>query len=426
MRTRLQLFTNGLLASFGILKQFPVLIPLGIITLLDQLMYSGVNNVTLSKYIPYLGVPKEWEGRAITAIVCTFLVSEAILRVPFGWLSDRYGRARMIIAAELLTVPTILLSGFIPVGRWEWLFPLRWWDGMMAAALWPSVFALIGDTVPDRYRANAMGVINMMYMLALFAGFGLAGGVLSATGNPRTFFFIGAGILAFAGVATWLFFRARPDLHAPHPEVHLEDAERAVVSVSRHTVLLIITFVQNFAITVLAPLMYRYATDKAPGGLGFSLPELALLAGVPVVGVALFAIPLSRAADQVGKVAVVRVAFTVVAVCLWLFSVNHSLPVLAIIATLMAVAFSMGIPAWMAILSSLSGTKTRGVTLAGYGTVQGLAAVSGVLVSGVIWDLIGHAQIFMASAAAVSIAALLTWLALPEHAPRSTNVEQTV
>jgi MFS family permease len=410
---------GNLRAAFTILRDYPVLVPLGLITLFAQLTYSGVNNVTLLPYVRALGVPASGEGVIVGKLCATFLLAETFLRVPFGWLSDRFGRAKVVMLALFLSAPSFFLGSTVAV--YQWLFPLRWWDGMMAAALWPSVFALIGDTVPQRLRANAMGAINMMYMLALLSGGALAAAI-KTYGSPRTFFVIGAGLMVVGGVVAALLLH-RPKLDEPHPEVHAEDEERAALSVLHHLPLLVITFVQNFAILVLAPFLVEYVTAD----LGFSLASLAVLVGAPVVGIALFALPLSRVGDMVGKTAVVRVAFTVIAAALWAFGANRSLVGLSCIITLIGVSFAMGVPAWLAIITSLSGRKSRGITFAAYGTVQGLAAVLGPLASGYVWDHFGHRYIFMAAASAITLGALLAWTVLPEHHhPHSKGSAQAV
>ncbi|HEY3378237.1 MAG TPA: MFS transporter [Armatimonadota bacterium] len=414
-----------ILAAFEIVRHYPIIIPLALITLIDEINYSGLNNVALPAYIGTLGLPLKvsggvlasylgTDGGLVAIIASTFLFSETLFRLPTGWLSDRLGRINLIIGAMFLSAPSFFLSWWVP--NYLWLIPLRLWDGMMAAALWTSVYAVIGDAVPERFRANAMGFINMMYMLGLLSGYAIAGGIDKMTGQPRMFLLVSAGLVAVAAVAAWLFFRRRPEYNTPHPDVHLEEAEKAAISVSRHSVLLLITFSQNFALTMIAPFMYRYARDSvAKGGLGLTSAQLLLLVGVPVLGVAIFAVPLSRVADRVGKLTAVRVGFTAVAATLWIFSFTRELWVLSLVATVVGVAFSMGVPAWLAILSSLTSSKTRGATLGGYGAVQGIAAVLGPLVSGpFIWGHYGHASIFLASALVLAFAALLAWFALPE------------
>ena len=287
----------------------------------------------------------------------------------------------------------------------------------MAAALFTSIYAIIGDAVPERSRANAMGVINAMYMMGMFFGWGIAGGINALTHHPKHFLFVSAAAALLAGLFSFAFFRKRPELNSPHPEVHLEEAEKAVVSALHHAVLLTITFTQNLALTIIAPLMYLYAADPSvKGGLHLDLAQLALLLGAPLLGVAIFSVPLSRMADKIGKVTAVRVAFTVVALTLWIFSVTRKPWLLAVVATVIGVAFSMGVPAWLAILSSLSRSKTRGATLGGYGAVQGIAAVLGPLVGSFVWARTGRLpDIFIASAVMVAFAAVLAWVALPKH-----------
>ncbi len=410
----------ALAAAFAILTDYPILLPLGIVTLFAQMTYSGVNNVTLHQYVRLLGATAHNDGIIVGWITAAFLLAETFLRVPFGWLSDRFGRARMIIGALLLSAPSLFIGSLVT--QYDWLIPLRCWDGIMAAALWPSLFALVGDTVPQRFRANAMGAINMMYMLALFSGGALAAVLLQSTNTPRSYFIFGSLMMALGGLVAFGIFRLRPQYHEPHPEVHLEDEERAVVSVARHIPLLVITFVQNFAILILAPLMFDYVRRD----LGFELRQLAWLVGAPVVGIALLALPLSRIGDVIGKITVVRVAFTVIAAALWAFAFNRSLVGLACITTVIGVAFAMGIPAWLAIITSLSGKKTRGVTFASYGTVQGMAAVTGPIVGGYIWNTLGHGYIFMASAAAITLGSLLAWFTLPEHLHHIQKSRHTV
>lgn len=414
-------FLSHIAVSFSIFRRFPVILPVALIMLIDEMNYSGINNVCIPAYLQNLHFSEAYRTVLRGTITSTFLLSEAIFRMPSGWLSDRFGRARLITIAVFLTSPSFLLSGLAP--SYQWLFPLRAWDGLMAAALFTSIYAIIGDAVPERYRANAMGVINAMYMVGMVTGYAIAGSIDKLTGHPRYFLLFSAGVALLAGIMSYTIFRRRPELNAAHPEVRLEEAEQAAVSVSRHATLLAVTFTQNLALTIIAPSLYIFAV-KAPvsqGGLNLALWQLGLLVGAPLIGVALFAIPLSRLADQIGKLTAVRIAFLMVACTLWIFAVTRELWLLSLAATIVGVAFSMGVPAWLAILSSLSGRKTRGATLGGYGAVQGFAAVLGPLVGIVVINHFGLSKIFVASSVLVGIAALLVWVALPERV-RSSEV----
>lgn len=426
-RERLHALSQQALIAFAILHKYPVLVPAAVIMLLGEINYSGINNVTIPTFLNGLPMPSGARTWLVGAMASTFLLAETLFRMPSGWFSDRYGRARIITIGLFLTAPSFLMSALAPHANW--LFPLRAWDGIMAAAIFTSVYAIIGDAVPERFRANAMGVINAMYMIGMLLGYATAGGIDALTGNPRNFLFLSAGIALCAGTASLLFFRRYRGLNDAHPEVHLEEAERAVVSVARHVVLLIVTFAQNLALTIIAPYMYLFAAGRNPvpaGGLGLSLNQMGLLVGAPLLGVALFAVPLSRLADKIGKLLAVRLAFTLVAGTLWIFAVTRELWLLSLAATVVGIAFSMGVPAWLAIISSLASSKTRGVTLGGYGAVQGIAAVIGPLVGSFISTRFGLPSIFIASAITVALAAILTWVALPNIRPESPQAMSIV
>lgn len=412
--------------SFTVFRRFPVIAPVALIMLIDEMNYSGINNVTIPAYLQELHLPDHIRVWLVGTITSTFLLSEAIFRLPSGWLSDRFGRARLITTAICLTSPSFLISGLAP--NYQWFFALRAWDGLMAATLFTSIYAIIGDAVPERYRANAMGVINAMYMIGLVAGYAIAGSIDQLTGHPRNFLFVSAAVALLAGVTSFFFFRRRTELNAPHDEVHLEDAEKAAISVARHVTLLAVTFSQNLALTIIAPFLYRFAVKATirEGGLGLSPGQLGLLVGAPLLGVALCAIPLSRIADRIGKLTAVRIAFLMVAGTLWVFSVSHQLWLLSLAATIVGIAYSMGVPAWLAILSALSARKRRGATLGGYGAVQGIAAMLGPLVGAYVITHFGLSRIFVASSVLVGIAALLVWVALPEHTRTGNVVPQEI
>lgn len=434
---------RAMLSAFTILLQYPVILPVAMITMVNEMNYSGINNITLPAFVGTLNLAEN-TGKLTGLLVSVFLLSEAIFRLPSGWMSDRFGRSRMITLAMLLLVPSYLIAASLPSHAYLLFIPLRFWDGLMAALMWTSVFAIIGDAVPDRDRANAMGVINMTFMVGAILGYLFAGGAVLFTNHqhPRWYFFFASAVAALVGFAAYTVFKRYPALNAAHPDVHLEDAQRQPVTFARHLPLYVITFLQTFALTLLAPFIFKYATDSTlSGGLALNGRQLLLLLGMPVLGLAIFAIPLSRLADHIGKRNAVRLAFTVVGLTLWIFAVNRHLWVLTVVTTVVGIAFSMGVPAWLAIISALGGRKSRGTTLGGYGTVQGLAAVCGPIVGGFLLDDKGLVQqlrdsigiavhgevshfsmLFFVSGMTVLLAAILSWLTIPARVCDAENV----
>ena len=70
---------------------------------------------------------------------------------------------------EYRSILTIVLPGGDKIGFWEpiALIVMRVLDGIGAAMLWPAAFAEMGAVVEDRYRQQAMSLLNMCYLLGI-------------------------------------------------------------------------------------------------------------------------------------------------------------------------------------------------------------------------------------------------------------------
>ena len=60
---------------------------------------------------------------------------------------------------------------------------LRALDGLGQAAMWPSLYAYVGDVVEENKRGAAMGVLNVVYMIGTAFAF-LAGGFADDSFGP--------------------------------------------------------------------------------------------------------------------------------------------------------------------------------------------------------------------------------------------------
>ncbi len=111
--------------------------------------------------------------------VCFFLVGWAIGGLIFGALGDRFGRARMLTVTVLLysicTGLSSLSTGFVSFCTYIFL------TGLGVGGIFGLAVALVADSVPDRTRAPALGLLQS----------------LSTWGNISAgFIVIGIGLLA--------------------------------------------------------------------------------------------------------------------------------------------------------------------------------------------------------------------------------------
>ena len=116
-------------------------------------------------------------------LMVPFFISEVLFKSPLGILSDKFGRRPLMLGGAALSVftPLILISThYDPLATTAVITLLvfgflRALDGLGQAALWPALYAYVGDVVEENKRGSAMGALNVVYMLGLALSF-LVGG----------------------------------------------------------------------------------------------------------------------------------------------------------------------------------------------------------------------------------------------------------
>jgi len=147
-------------------------------------------------------------------VAMAFLLSSAIFLVPFGKLSDLYGRKKIFIWGNGIIFLTTLLCGLSFNGAM--LITLRAVQGIGAAMLYATGMAIISHLFPPNKRGRALGI----NVAAVYLGLSLApvvGGFLTQLWGWRSIFFV---LLPFEGVVLLL---ATLFLHADHKRANLRN-----------------------------------------------------------------------------------------------------------------------------------------------------------------------------------------------------------
>lgn len=135
-----------------------------------------------------------------SGLVSAYALSYAAAAPLMGWLSDRAGRRKVLLAATLLFAADSIALTLVPTLHAA--MALRILGGLAAAATIPTVFALIADRIPPAKQAGAMGSVMLGMTAGIAAGPAVAG-LLTEAWGWRTPFLLIAGSCLVAFGAGW-------------------------------------------------------------------------------------------------------------------------------------------------------------------------------------------------------------------------------
>ncbi|MGZ5181430.1 MAG: MFS transporter [Ramlibacter sp.] len=341
-------------------------------------------------------------------------LTQALLQIPYGLASDRFGRKRVILVGLVVFAVGSLLGAAAPsIG---WLIAGRALQG--AGAISAAVTALLADLTRDAVRTKAMALvgasIGLMFALSLVvapaaaAHIGLAG-LFAATAV--------LALLCMAAIAWWT---------PPEPRVHSHVPRGRIAEVLAHRGLLRLNFgvfalhaVQLAMWVALPGLLVQAGLAKADHWTVY-LP--AVLASFVVMGATLF--PLERRGylravflAAVGLVGVVQLGLLAVAA-------RPTLLPLAGLLFLFFCGFNVLEATQPSLASRVAPAHARGAALGVYNTLQSLGLFAGGAVGGWLAKHVGVAGVFAACAALMVLWLVVAW---PMRAPgRATSAEEVL
>lgn len=131
-----------------------------------------------------------------------FFVGYATIPLVAGFLSDRIGRARMMVAGLLVfsvgTVLTGTASGYGDAMLWRVV------TGVGEGMFWVPAVAMLGLLFGDM-RGRALGILQAGYPMGYFLGTILSGAMAQATGSWRMPFYVSGALTLIAAAVVFLF-----------------------------------------------------------------------------------------------------------------------------------------------------------------------------------------------------------------------------
>lgn len=311
-------------------------------------------------------------------------LTQALLQIPFGWASDRWGRKPVIYSGLVI----LAAGSFVAATAADitWVIVGRCLQG--AGAISAAVMALTADLTRDTVRTTAMAVIGITigatFALSLVLGPMLDGVI----GVPGIFALTGA--LALLAIAVVRFAVPDPD-HAAVPARSPGWPTRAM----RDPQLLRLAY-GTFALhAVLMALFTRLPFALRDNGLA-SAQHWWIYLPVLVVSLALM-VPFLRRIDRPRQakpamiVAVVVLMTGIGGIALSL----HSLVALAIALTVFFAALNLLEALLPSLVTKYASAEARGAAIGVNSSAQFLGAFAGAAGGGWLAEHVGNASVFV-------------------------------
>jgi MFS family permease len=313
-------------------------------------------------------------------------LTQAVLQIPFGWLSDRWGRKPVISAGLVIFALGSFVAAWAPDIHWTIVGRTIQGAGAISAA----VIALTADLTRESVRTKAMAAIGMT-IGGTFALSLVAGPVLKTwIGVPGIFAMTGVFALLAIGVLRWSVPQEGAD--------HVARGPSSLVSFGRvlsDPQLLRLNYGIFALHAVLMALFIQVPFDLRDAGVA-SESQWKVYLPVMLVSVALM-MPALRRADTPGRskqVFVGAIAILIASEALLAVAAGSLVRVIAGLVVFFT-AFNLLEATLPSLISKYAPPALKGTAVGVYSSVQFLGTFIGAAAGGWLAQHVSHASVFV-------------------------------
>lgn len=317
-------------------------------------------------------------------------LTQALLQIPFGMLSDRIGRKKVIFFGLVLFALGSVLAAIadsiytVIAGR------LLQGSGAIAAV----VMALTADLTRDQHRTKAMAAIGISIGLSFSVA--LASGAALENWLGLAGIFWATAIMALLGIVVLKWWVPTPHRRQVHQEMKPARAQLKDVLANRSIMRMVLSILILHLLLTLSffalPIALQDYAGIAKADLAQTYLPILLLAFVTMVPFIL----LAEKRRQMKTVFLGAIAVLAVAQFGWAMQPG-SLPLLLICLWLFFTAFNVleaGLPSMMSKLSPL---QHKGTAMGVYSSAQFIGAFLGGVMGGIIYSVGDISWIFLSA-----------------------------
>jgi len=326
-------------------------------------------------------------------------LTQAILQIPAGWLSDRYGRKPIIIVGLLL----FAAGSFIAASADDiyWIIAGRVIQG--AGAINAAVMALTADLTREEHRTKAMAMIGITIGITFSISMVLSPLLYHYIGMSGIFVLTGA--LALACIAVVLWFIPNPRITRFHSDTEANTSKLA--EVLRNKDLLRMDFGVFTLHAILMSVFMQVPFILRADGLD-AQHQWQVYLPVMLIAFALMVPPIIIAEKKAKMKQVFMLAIALAAVAqLGILFLQGSVWGVALSLLLFFTAFNVLEATQPSIVSKIAPLAAKGTAMGVFSSVQFLGAFFGSAMGGLLMQFYGGDAVLV-----FAVFMLLLWLAV--------------
>ena len=359
----------------------------------------GVSSITPA--FPRISRELGLSSQEVGLLLTVFTVPGVFLAPLLGFLSDRFGRKRIVVPALLLFGTAGTACGFVE--SFAVLLVLRFFQGVGAASLTSLSVTLLGDMYEGEAREAAVGY-NASALSIGTASYPIIGGALAAIGRQYPFL--------LSAIAFPIAILVMRKLHPPHPGSSGTGLMRirAVLSNAWQTGIGTLSLVAVFVFVLLYGAYLAYMPFLLEGRFGLPSPVVGAVMSTMSIATALTASRHGRIAQRLSGRTILFIAFGFYIAALITIPLMPWWWLVPAGTLLYGVAQGLTIPTLQSQIASRSPMELRGATMAVNAMSIRIGQTLGPLLTGMIYALAGMSAVFFAAALIPLLMALvLRW-----------------
>jgi len=347
-------------------------------TALTVTIVFGLRMLGLFSLMPVLSVlASDLVGATVFLVgisVGVYGLTQSILQIPMGWLSDRWGRKPVILAGlAVFAVGSLIAAGADSI--WGVILG-RALQG--AGAIASALLALVTDAARPEYRTRLMAMVGASIGFAFSLAFVLGPKLGAAVGLSGLFYFgFGCACLG-AMIVGWALPALPRTSAAPQSFVRSLGALRSQGDLVRLDLAVLLLHMLMTAVFVILPMMLKDAEFGLAGHTAFYIPcvLLGFLGMVP----AIYWSETRKRLKPVLKVAVFVMGFGFL-----VLMGGHSLWLMGLGFTLFFLGFNILEASLPSAVGKTAPTELRGIAMGVFSSAQFFGAfLGGVLAGGLL------------------------------------------